>query len=66
MLTFILLFALVVGNFPTTAGREPGTRTAIPVEGFDSGTRVVREIAEALTGQGKSILEYYPPGSRLF
>ncbi len=64
-LTFLLLFALV-GNFPAVAKREPGTRTAITVEGFDSGTRVVREIADVLIGQGKSILECYPPGSRLF
>lgn len=33
---------------------------------FDSGTRVVREVAEALTEKGKSILECYPPGSKLF
>ena len=36
------------------------------VEGFDSGTRVVREVAEALTGEGRSILECYPWGSRAF
>jgi len=34
------------------------------VERFDSGTRVVREVAEALTGEGESILECYPWGSR--
>ena len=66
VITFILLFALVVGNLPAEAKREGGSQTAITVEGFDSGTRVVREIAEALTGEGKSILECYPPGSRLF
>ena len=33
---------------------------------FDSGTRVVREVAEALTGQGRSILEAYPWGSNIF
>lgn len=33
---------------------------------FDSGTRVVQEVAEALTGQGKSVLKCYPPGSELF
>ena len=33
---------------------------------FDSGTRVVREVAMALTGHGKSILECYPPGSEIF
>ena len=36
------------------------------VESFDSGTRVVREVAEALTGRGNSILECYPFGSKLF
>ncbi len=36
------------------------------VETFDSGTRVVRETAEALTGEGRSILECYPWGSRTF
>lgn len=41
-------------------------QTAVTVVDFDSGTRVVREVAEALTGQGKSILECYPPGSKLF
>ena len=39
---------------------------SIEVEGFDSGTRVVREVAEALTGEGRSILECYPWGSRTF
>ncbi len=33
---------------------------------FDSGTRVVREVAEALTERGRSILECYPPGSGPF
>ena len=33
---------------------------------FDSGTRVVQEVAEALTGQGKSVLNCYPQGSELF
>ncbi len=33
---------------------------------FDSGTRIVREVAEALTGQGRSILEAYPWGSNVF
>ncbi len=33
---------------------------------FDSGTRVVCEVAEALSGEGRSILECYPPGSRAF
>ena len=44
-----------------------GTRArSIDVVPFDSGTRVVREVAEALTGTGRSILECYPPGSELF
>jgi hypothetical protein len=38
----------------------------VGVERFDSGTRVVREVAEALTGRGRSILECYPPGSALY
>ena len=33
---------------------------------FDSGTRVVQEVAGALTGRGKSVLNCYPPGSELF
>ena len=42
-------------------------RTAqVGVVPFDSGTRVVREVAEALTGEGRSILESYPRGSEIF
>lgn len=33
---------------------------------FDSGTRVVQEVAEALSGQGRSVLNCYPFGSELF
>ncbi len=33
---------------------------------FDSGTRVVQEVAEALTGEGNSVLNCYPPGSEIF
>ena len=40
--------------------------SAPAVESFDSGTRVVREVAEALSGEGRSILECYPWGSRAF
>jgi hypothetical protein len=36
------------------------------LEAFDSGVRVVREVAEALTGEGRSILESYPLGSEIF
>ena len=53
--------------YPLCAAQQAqNQRTAIVVEGFDSGTRVVREVAEALTGKGNSILECYPPGSKLF
>ena len=38
----------------------------VGVVAFDSGTRVVREAAEALTGRGRSILESYPRGSEIF
>jgi len=40
--------------------------TDVDVVSFDSGTRVVREVAEALTGNGRSILEAYPWGSNVF
>lgn len=33
---------------------------------FDSGTRVVQEVAGALSGQGRSVLNCYPQGSELF
>jgi len=42
------------------------TRTMQGAVLFDSGTRVVQEVAEALTGQGNSVLNCYPPGSELF
>jgi len=35
-------------------------------EPFDSATRTVREVARALSGRGRGILEAYPPGSSLF
>ena len=53
---------LLVGSSAALGGHDP----IITVEGFDSGTRVVREVAEALTGEGSSILECYPWGSRTF
>ncbi|MFC2079566.1 hypothetical protein ACFLSZ_06270 [Candidatus Bipolaricaulota bacterium] len=44
-----------------------GAKSAdVGVVAFDSGTRVVREVAEALTGTGRSILESYPRGSEIF
>jgi len=48
------------------ASQGTDQRSAIMVESFDSGTRVVREVAEALSGNGNSILECYPLGSKLF
>lgn len=50
-------------SLPKTGRQRPGK---IQVESFDSGTRVIREVAEALTGRGRSILECYPLGSELF
>lgn len=55
-----LIGGLVIG-YPVNA-----TVRDLTVEGFDSGTRIVREVAEALTGEGRSILECYPWGSRTF
>jgi len=52
--------------YPLCAAQAQNQRVSIAVEGFDSGTRVVREVAEALSGNGNSILECYPLGSRLF
>lgn len=57
-----LTCGLLAGSFSTFGGSD----SPIAVEGFDSGTRVVREVAEALTGEGRSILECYPWGSRTF
>jgi hypothetical protein len=51
---------LAIGRSANTADRD------LTVERFDSGTRVVREVAEALTDEGQSILECYPWGSRMF
>jgi hypothetical protein len=53
----LLVGVLFVGRL-TIYGRD------LTVEGFDSGTRVVREVAEVLTGEGQSIRECYPWGSR--
>jgi len=61
-----LLFTLVISYLPGEAKGMDDQQSTITVEGFDSGIRVVREIAEALTGNGKSILECYPFGSKLF
>lgn len=41
-------------------------RSSLQLESFDSGTRIVREVAESLTGRGRSILEAYPPGSEIY
>jgi len=57
-----LTCGLLTGSFSVIGGPD----SPIAVEGFDSGTRVVREVAEALTGEGRSVLECYPWGSRTF
>jgi len=44
----------------------PAVGRPVDVVPFDSGTRVVREVAEALSGRGRSILESYPRGSEIF
>jgi len=59
----LALACLVVG---VTALAGWGSETSVAVVAFDSGTRVVREVAEALTGSGRSILESYPRGSKIF
>ena len=61
-----LFLTLVVSPVLGVASQGTDQRSAIMVESFDSGTRVVREVAEALTGKGNSILECYPLGSKLF
>jgi hypothetical protein len=58
----LLVGALVISGLAAVAASD----STIAVESFDSGTRVVREIAEALTGEGRGILECYPLGSNLF
>lgn len=64
--TVTLAFSSIPGlTLGPSAGRRGGP-SPIRVESFDSGTRVVREVAEALTGRGRSILECYPPGSELY
>ncbi|MEE8593466.1 MAG: hypothetical protein V3T03_05005 [Candidatus Bipolaricaulota bacterium] len=61
LVAIMLLVALWVLS-QTALGKED-PMWVVP---FDSGTRVVREVAEALTGDGRTILESYPWGSRLF
>ena len=55
---------LLVGMVPASAAYADNVK--VKVVPFDSGTRVVREVAEALTGTGRSILESYPRGSEIF
>jgi hypothetical protein len=62
----VLIFTFAVFHVLDAAKGVEDRQSMIMVENFDSGTRVVREVAEALTGNGKSILECYPFGSRLF
>ena len=54
---------LGVAALAFSRGAQPAEVGVVP---FDSGTRVVREVAEALTGTGRSILESYPRGSEVF
>ena len=60
-LLLVLLAFLFLGGAPAWGKGSPSWVVA-----FDSGTRVVREVAEALTGKGRGILESYPRGSELF
>ncbi|MGB2982638.1 MAG: hypothetical protein WBC63_02120 [Candidatus Bipolaricaulia bacterium] len=59
------LLALLTLSGPL-GGAALAAGTPTWVVAFDSGTRVVREVAEALAGKGRSILESYPRGSELF
>lgn len=61
-----LVGGAVSSALPAVSGLGKRTVDKIKVECFDSGARVVREVAEALIGEGRSILECYPPGSELF
>ena len=58
----VLLVALS-SSVMAQGGSDESPTWVVP---FDSGTRVVREVAEALSGDGRSILECYPWGSRAF
>lgn len=62
----VVLICLTGGLLVSSSAALGGHDPIITVEGFDSGTRIVREVAEALTGEGRSILECYPWGSRTF
>ena len=62
----LVLVCLTAGSLVSSPAALGAHDPVVTVEGFDSGTRVVREIAEALTGEGRSILECYPWGSRTF
>ncbi len=66
IILLVLFLTLVVSPVLGAVKGMDDRRSTIMAEGFDSGTRVVREVAEALTGKGNSILECYPLGSRLF
>lgn len=59
-------FALLASLLPLLPVMAAQTQAAVGIVPFDSGTRAVREVAEALTGNGRSILESYPPGSKIF
>jgi hypothetical protein len=57
---------LAVGLLLVTVLAGWASNHPVTVEAFDSGTRVVREVAEALNSPGRGILECYPGGSWLF
>jgi len=65
-LGIVAVVCLACGVTAGSPSVSDGPDSPIAVEGFDSGTRVVREVAEAVTGEGRSILECYPWGSRTF
>jgi hypothetical protein len=59
-----LAFACLIAVSQAPASQAAGP--SVGLVAFDSGTRVVREVAEALSGTGRSILECYPRGSEIF
>jgi len=61
VIRLLIVFGLLGSTIPAFAAGD----RIVPVC-FDSGTRVVREVAETLSGEGRGILECYPPGSRAF
>ena len=58
VLSCLITGVLFLGTYASGKGITPVC--------FDSGTQVVQEVAEALIGQGNSVLNCYPHGSKLF